>query len=84
MNENDAKLGIAKAALQLRGADRPGWDAFLASLAAYSTHTDSQCVASPPDMVLVMQGRARNMRELLKILHDSPGTVEMAKARTHP
>ena len=62
--------GLILAAAELRRRDEEGFQMFLGAFRAYTNKTKDDLVKSPTEQLPVMQGRARNCVEILRVLED--------------
>jgi hypothetical protein len=69
---NKTDIAMARAVMGLRAVSLPAWDAFLGTLAMRLDDVTEACIASPPEKLPELQGRAREIRDLFKALHEAP------------
>jgi hypothetical protein len=75
----ETELNLAKAALDLRVANPQAWETFLNAMLARSNERREQCVYSPPENLVKLQGAAQEMGHLLLLLANAPKAVEEAR-----
>lgn len=81
MKPRDNGEEIALMAMQLRAASAPVWSEFLVSLQRYADARLRAVLSTVPDQILVAQGRAVGLAELVKHLAKAPEIVEAMKQR---
>lgn len=77
MNERDFQLTVAHLARSAPG----NWDKFLAAYRVHYNEILTQVISSPPESVLVAQGRAKHADELLRLFNTSLAVAEQIEKR---
>lgn len=72
MVSNGVEKKFAMAVMSCRAASVPAWEQFIAALADYLEEITEELVSSPSERLPEMQGRAREIRDLFKLLAKSP------------
>lgn len=80
MADQNWKVELADAVVHLQ-SDRLIWNRFVKALEGYSKWADDNCVNATFETSQVMQGRAQQMRALLKLLHEAPETAKAANRK---
>lgn len=66
---------------QLARSSPGSWDRFLAAYRAHCNDVLTQTLSSPPESVLVAQGRAKHADELLRLFSTALATAEQMEKR---
>jgi phytoene dehydrogenase-like protein len=72
---------LAVAAAYLKRAAPKSWAEFMTALEAINTEAATLCVQAPPDQILVKQGRAQQLVELVTSLRDCIATADKLEAK---
>ena len=76
------RLNLSIKAFELQAVSRARWDEFIVELENYSRLVSEECISSPVEGLQVAQGRAREARDLLKLLKDARATAEKVKDKS--
>lgn len=81
MVSNNTNIALAKAVMALRAASPTAWDAFLGALSVRLDDVTEACIASTPERLPEQQGRAREIRDLFKALHEAPQLAQQLQEK---
>lgn len=73
---NNTETNLAKAVQAVRGTNPMAWDTFITWLETRSSELTDSLLSSPAEHLQVMQGRAREARDLVVTLKSAPALAE--------
>jgi hypothetical protein len=69
------------AAAHLKRSAPKSWMEFMTAIEGMNSEAASVCVQAPPDQILVKQGRAQQLGELVTLLRDCIATADKLEAK---
>jgi hypothetical protein len=72
---------LVRAAMALRATNAPAWNEFRAAVNDHVELVKINCIASPPEQILVAQGQARHAITFLGILDSAPAEYEKMRGK---
>jgi hypothetical protein len=78
---NSTNIALAKAAMELRAASPKAWNAFLSAVTLRLDDVTEACITSTPERLQEAQGRAREIRDLFKALHEAPQLAQQLQEK---
>lgn len=81
MISRELQIEIAKATMELAGANLPAFEKFMRALTKRVDEIGDQLVVAKPDVLFQAQGRAQEARELLTTLTNAPTLARQLQAK---